>query len=191
MNEPELAALLLKDYEAMRAELREYIKRYYSSIAIVQTVIFATVFAAIKENQPGLHLIVPALFLGYSAFMSLITLFISQQASYVKLLENRLNDLCGQPYFIWETLYADQSLRRDKGILFSPLITLIYVFLSVPLLTAFGISAWEGYRYLNCTEWQKWFLVYSAISLFSYILFPITNKIVRKNCQRFNESLMQ
>jgi len=191
LNNIELASLLIKDYEAMRAELREYIKRYYSSIAIVQTLIFATVFAAMKENHPGLYLIVPALFLGYSAFMSLITLFISQQASYVKLLEKRLNKLCEKEYFIWETSYADQSLKRDKGILFSPLITTIYFFLSVPLLTAFGISVWEGYEYLVCPMWQKWFLVYSGISLSSYVLFPVTNKIIRHKCKRFNDTIMQ
>jgi hypothetical protein len=151
LTEIELASLVIKDYEAMRAELREYIKRYYSSIAIVQSLIFATVFAAMRETDPKLYLIVPALFLGYSGFMSLITLFISQQASYIKLLEKRLNDLCDKEYFIWETLYADLSLKRDRGVLFSPLIIILYVFLSIPLLAAFGISVQQGYNYLECT----------------------------------------
>jgi len=43
LNNIELASLPIKDYDAMQAELREYIKRYSSSIVIVQTLIFAAV----------------------------------------------------------------------------------------------------------------------------------------------------
>lgn len=81
----EIATLLIKEYDVMRTELREYIKRYYSSIVIVQSLIFAAIFTADRDTAPWLYLFVPALIMSFAALMSMITLYISQQASYLKL----------------------------------------------------------------------------------------------------------
>lgn len=50
----EVAILLIKEHDAMRTELRDYIKRYYYSIYIVQSVIFATLLTAVKDDQTWL-----------------------------------------------------------------------------------------------------------------------------------------
>ena len=191
LTKNEVATLLIKEYDAMRTELRDYIKRYYSSIVIVSSLIFATIFTATKDNLTWLYLFVPALIMSFAALMSMITLYISQQALYLKLIEQRLNMLCGKEYFIWETKYADQSLQRDKGILFSPLISLIYIFLVIPLAMAFALSVWKGYHYLkiNHAGWEMWFSVFSVFSVVSFALFPITNKFVRNKCSKFNDEI--
>lgn len=193
MNNNEIAILLIKEYEAMRTELRDYIKRYYSSIVIVQSIIFATIFTAAKENLAWLYLFIPGLMMGFAALMSLITLFIGHQASYLKLIEQRLNNLCGREYFIWETEYADQSLRRDRGILFSPIISIIYIFIVIPLVLATIIRVNNGYTYINNShpDWHTWFTVYASVSFLSIFLFPITNKIIRNKCKKFNEELIK
>lgn len=90
----------------MGTELWDYIKRYYSSIVIVQSIIFATIFTAAKEHLAWLYLFIPGLMMGFAALVLLITLFIGQQPSYLKLIEQRLNKLCEKEYFIWETKYA-------------------------------------------------------------------------------------
>ena len=182
----------MKEYDAMRSELREYIKRYYSSIVIVQSLIFAAIFTAAKDTAPWLYLFVPPLTMGFAGLMSLITLFISQQASYLKLIEKRLNDLCGKEYFIWETKYADQSLRRDKGFMFTPVISLIYGFMTIPLILAVVFSIWKGFDYLKLRHpgWEIGFVIFSVVALvIGVVLFPITNKFVRGNCGKFNEEL--
>lgn len=188
----EIATLLIKEYDVMRSELREYIKRYYSSIVIVQSLIFAAIFTAAKDTAPWLYLFVPPLTIGFAGLMSLITLFISQQPSYLKLIEKRLNDLCGKEYFIWENKYADQSLGRDRGFMFTPLIGLIYGFMVVPLILAVAFSIWKGFDYLklNYPGWEVGFAIFSAVALMLGIaLFPITNKNVRGSCAKFNEDL--
>lgn len=188
----EIATLLIKEYDAIRTELREYIKRYYSSIVIVQSLIFAAIFTAAKDTAPWLYLFVPPLTMGFAGLMSLITLFISQQASYLKLIEKRLNDLCGKEYFIWETKYADQSLGRDRGFMFTPLIGLIYGFMVVPLILAVAFSIWKGFAYLklNYPGWEIGLVIFSAVALvLGVALFPITNKYVRGSCAKFNEEL--
>jgi hypothetical protein len=191
LSNNEIATLLIKEYDAMRTELREYIKRYYSSIVIVQSLIFATIFTAAKDDVTWLYLFIPPLIMGFAGLMSLVTLFISQQASYLKLIEKRLNNLCGKEYFIWETKYADQSLGRDRGLMFAPLISLIYVFLIIPIIPAFGFSVWKGFDYLkqNHQGWEIGFIIFSAVALISLVLFPITNKYVRSRCAKFNDEL--
>ena len=182
----------MKEYDVMRSELREYIKRYYSSIVIVQSLIFAAIFTAAKDTAPWLYLFVPPLTMGFAGLMSLITLFISQQASYLKLIEKRLNDLCGKEYFIWETKYADQSLRRGQGFMFTPLISLIYGFMTIPLILAVVFSIWKGFDYLkvNYSGWEIGFAIFSGVALLIGIaLFPITNKYVRGSCAALNQEL--
>ena len=188
----EIATLLMKEYEAMRTELRDYIKRYYSSIVIVQSIIFATIFTAAKEGLAWLYLFIPGLIMGFAALLSMITLFISQQASYVKLIEQRLNNICGKDYFIWETKYADQSLKRDQGLLFAPTISVIYILTITPLVLATIISVHSGYDYINTSHpgWHSWYTVYVAFSFLSIFIFPITNKLVRNKCKKFNEQIV-
>lgn len=144
-----------------------------------------------KEKLPWLYLFIPGLMMSFAALMSMITLFISQQASYLKLTEQRLNKLCEKEYFIWETKYADQSLKRDRGILFSPLMSIIYIFIVIPLVLTTILSVRNGYYYIlnSYPEWIPWFIIYVACSLSSLVIFPITNKIVRRKCQEFNETL--
>lgn len=194
LSNNEIATLLVKEYDAIRAELREYIKRYYSSIVIVQSLIFAAIFTAAKDTAPWLYLFVPPLTMGFAGLMSLITLFISQQASYLKLIEKRLNGLCGREYFLWETKYADQSLGRDRGFLFTPLIGLIYGFMIVPLVLAVAFSIWKGFDYLKLKYpgWEIGFIILSTVALLlGIVLFPITNKYVRGNCAKFNAELIR
>lgn len=176
----------------MRTELREYIKRYYSSIIIVQSLIFAAIFTAAKDTAPWLYLFVPPLTMGFAGLMSLITLFISQQASYLKLIEKRLNDLCGKEYFIWETKYADQSLGRDRKGAFTPLIQLIFRFMIFPLIPAVVFSTFKGFMYLKPMNLglEYGFAVFSTVELaVGVVLFPLTNKFVRGTCGKFNEEL--
>lgn len=192
LSNNEIATLLIKEYDAMRTELREYIKRYYLSIVIVQSLIFAAIFTAAKDTAPWLYLFVPPLTIGFAGLMSLITLFISQQASYLKLIEKRLNDLCGKEYFIWETKYADQSLRRDRGFVFTPVISLIYGFMTIPLILAVVFSIWKGFDYLKLKHpgWELGFVIFSGVALLlGMALFPITNKYIRGSCTKLNKEL--
>lgn len=133
----------------------------------------------------------PRSYYGFAALMSIITLFISQQASYLRLIEKRLNNLCGKEYFIWETKYADQSLRRDRVFLFSPMISTIYILLALSLVLATAVSGCKAYYYVKADypEWTVWFIVYAVASFLSVAIFPITNKVIRNKCKKFNETI--
>ena len=73
------------------------------------------------------------------------------------------------------------------------MISLIYGFMTIPLILAVVFSIWKGFDYLKGAHpgWEAGFVIFSGVALLlGLALFPITNKYVRGSCAELNKELI-
>lgn len=208
-----LKDILLKEYDAMRTEIRMYINKYYIAITLIYTILSAGLLKIDPMQSGGLiYIWIPYIISAIIGFMTMITFFVSKITGYIRLLEVRIAKIFGTippeidsslkeklllaPLF-WESTYADVSIDRDKGRQFSSpfFISILAMFISgliaLSIIMYFGFEVASKYDILMTHNCGYIYLITSTALLVSAIaLFPIVNTYTRRKTTEINNELL-
>jgi hypothetical protein len=204
----ERVAILMKEYDVMRNEIRLYINKYYIAITAILGIFSAGIFKSSPGESGFTFIWVPYIIAGILGFMALVSSFINKTAGYVRHIEWRINRIQSektaadqdtadvrQGLLLWESFYADYGMNRDSGRQFASLFTWALVSFGLVGIAILSIVISFGYE-----EARKWeFTSYPCISpatlfLFSSIIFSRfpsipTGESIQRSGKKFANSI--
>lgn len=208
-----LKDILLKEYDAMRNEIRMYINKYYIAITLIYTILSAGLLKIDPSQGSGIiYIWIPYIIAAIIGFMTMITFFVSKTAGYIRLIEYRVSKLFGTvppvlkspieekillaPMF-WESTYADISHNRDKGRQFTSPFFISVLVMFISGIVALGIIMYFGYQvaskhtFMLTLNGGYVYLITSILLLGMAIsLFPIVNTYIRRKTIEVNETFI-
>lgn len=166
--------ILMKEYDIMRTEIRMYISKFYMALTAMLAIVTAGVFKSEPERVGFIWIYIPYLISAIIGFMTMVTFFVNRNAGYVRLIEERINNIfstsasalqilnCGGappidwkpqplPLLFWENFYADVAMDRDKGRQLKALHAVSYIAILVGGGAVLAILIGIG-----CAEAKKW-----------------------------------
>lgn len=144
------------------------------ALTAILAIVTAGVFKSEPEKVGFIWIYIPYLIAAIIGFMTMVTFFVNRNAGYVRLIEERINNILSTsasalqilnneggipanwkpqplPILFWENFYADVAMNRDQGQQLKALHAVSYIAILVG-----GIAISAIIIAIGCTEANKW-----------------------------------
>lgn len=125
--------VLLKEYERLCNDIRSIESANEKILGLGFTLIGLAATAGIYQHVAPIFFVLPIAVVGIIAYASVSYLCIYSMGGYKQHLEDRLNEIAGEPVLLWERLVR----HRERSSVNGHLLRVIYLIISVSI---FGLS---------------------------------------------------
>jgi hypothetical protein len=156
--------MLRSEYERMCVEIRAIEANNEKAIAFGLSIISAAFAVGIAQHVREIFFIVPVAIVGVFFYAVLMYTYVFSMGGYKAFLEDRLNELMGSRFLLWERLVQ----VRQKDNMIRPAMVCIYLLISSVLTYVSIMNIFDGYGFL-----VGWAVLLVTLSLLLVLVFAL------------------